>query len=373
MKKQVSIARQGFTLVELLVVIAIIGILVGLLLPAVQAAREAARRMQCQNNLKQIGLALHNYESANKKFPSRRGGTVGTNDAARRSGNFRRVSGFVPLLAYIEQSPLYNRIQSGETDANGAIPPGGPAGWYPGSGPAYYPWTVSIPAYQCPSDNPIANASHGTNCYAFSMGDWAGATANPNRFNDNGLNDRGPFGGFTVRKGFSAMSDGTSNTIGLSERVYQGNVRRASTGADEVRKFVAMDQAAVLTNPGACLATALGQYYVPGIQVKARFGLLWTDGQAERVAFNTILGPNKPSCVIDANVNADSIGGVLNASSYHTGGVNAVYMDGSVHFISDNVDTGNTSVGPFQSGKSPYGVWGALGSASGGEASTTIE
>ncbi|MCA9190839.1 MAG: DUF1559 domain-containing protein [Planctomycetales bacterium] len=369
-----SFGRSGFTLVELLVVIAIIGILVGLLLPAVQAAREAARRMQCSNNLKQMGLALHNYESAYKKFPSRRGGTVGTNDAARRSGNFNRVSGFIPMLAFIEQSPLYNRIQAGETDSTGPIPPGGPAGWYPGTGPAYYPWTVSIPAFQCPSDNPIANASHGTNCYAFSMGDWAGGTASPNRFNDNGLVDRGPFGSQNVRKGFSFMADGTSNTIGMSERVYQGNVGvRASTGADLINKFTAINLPGVLTNPGSCLATALGNTYAPGIQVKARFGILWTDGQSERIAFNTILGPNKPSCAIDANVNADTIGGVLPASSYHTGGVNVVYMDGSVHFISDNVDTGNTSIGPFPSGASPYGVWGALGSANGGEASTTIE
>jgi len=105
MKKQGP--RIGFTLVELLVVIAIIGILVGLLLPAVQAAREAARRMSCQNNLKQMGLALLNYESAYQRFPSAMMGS--------RVGNPRDdgVSWAVAILPYIEQTPLYNQLQTG--------------------------------------------------------------------------------------------------------------------------------------------------------------------------------------------------------------------------------------------------------------------
>ena len=115
--------RRGFTLVELLVVIAIIGILVGLLLPAVQAAREAARRMQCSNNLKQMGLAVLNYESTYKKFPAKNGGTRNFcgNCPERNMANYERVSIFVPLLPFIEQTPLWNRIQAGNEMTVGSV------------------------------------------------------------------------------------------------------------------------------------------------------------------------------------------------------------------------------------------------------------
>jgi prepilin-type processing-associated H-X9-DG protein len=103
------------------------------------------------------------------------------------------------------------------------------------------------------------------------------------------------------------------------------------------------------------------------VLVKSRFGHIWTDGQAEVVGFNTILPPNAPSCVNDNNTNADSTGGVLNASSNHPGGVNATFADGSVRFINQNINCGNTSAPPVISGKSPYGVWGALGSVAGRE------
>jgi prepilin-type N-terminal cleavage/methylation domain-containing protein len=367
--------RRGFTLVELLVVIAIIGILVGLLLPAVQAAREAARRMQCTNNLKQIGLAIHNYESTFKRLPNKSGGTASLIGSPERlNGNYNRLSPFVPMLAFIEQNNLYTRIQAGnETTALGVVAPGGPSAWFPridGTTTAnrYFPWTVSVPSYQCPSDNiiPIATGEHGTNSYAVNMGDLI--------VNVNGAQQmRGPLGGTGIYKTMGAISDGTSNTIVFSERVahnannFNDGTFKTATGSELVTRFAAQ-QLTIQTSPSSCLARAIGNKWAPGTQLKARFGILWTDGQAERTGFNTVLGPNKPSCFGDTNNAADSNVVVLPASSMHTGGVNIVSMDGSVRFISDGIDTGNTAaINTAPTGPSLYGVWGALGTISGGE------
>lgn len=359
--------KLAFTLVELLVVIAIIGILVGLLLPAVQAAREAARRMQCTNNLKQYGLAIHNYADVFKAVPPRRGGTTFdiASDPARIKANYFRKSPFIAMLPFIEQTARANQISAGGTSDDGTIrmAPGGPAAWYGGTvgKNAYAPWYRQDNTAICPSDTPVIGGSSGKNSYAFSLG---GTLRN---HNSNTVDMRGVFGAPARVKKLASITDGTSNTVAMSERIWSGNFGwRTSTGTDDIRRGTAQ-LAAVNTSPAACLSTARGRYFVPGTIVKGRFGALWTDGQAERIGFTTILGPNKPSCVNDTNVNADSNGGVLSASSNHTGGVNANFMDGSVRFISDSIDTGNTSLPPVTTGPSPYGVWGALGTISGGE------
>jgi prepilin-type N-terminal cleavage/methylation domain-containing protein/prepilin-type processing-associated H-X9-DG protein len=351
--------RTAFTLVELLVVIAIIGVLVSLLLPAVQAAREAARRTQCSNGLKQFGLALHNYADVFKRFPPRRGGSVGSNDAARLTGNFSRLSAFVPLLPFIEQKPLADAIASGGSYSGISFPPGGPAAWY---GNNYVPWNTQIQIIICPSDKiPTPTATqHGRNSFAFSLGDTiVGHNAN------NAL-VRGMFGS-QLCKGFNDLTDGSSNTIAMSERTWGGDLGITNASGDDVRVATAVNVTSVNTNPGSCYAQARGTEF-QGVQIKARFGALWTDGQAERVGFTTVLPHNAPSCVNDGNVNADSNGGVLNPSSHHPGGVNALLADGSVRFINQNINCGNTASPPVDRGKSPYGVWGALGSTGGREA-----
>lgn len=139
----------------------------------------------------------------------------------------------------------------------------------------------------------------------------------------------------------------------------------------EIKLGISTAIAGMTTAPAICKTTATGQYYTAGQIVKGRFGSWWTDGQAERVAFNTILPPNSPGCTDDTDGNADSVNVVLPPTSRHAGGVNAGLADGSVRFVSNNIDTGNTNVGQPDSGASNYGSWGALGSKSGGDLSTS--
>src|SRR5689334_1387321 len=165
------VRKRGFTLIELLVVIAIIGVLVSLLLPAVQQAREAARRTQCKNNLKQLGLALHNYHDVFNNFVYRKGGTQGAGNTLRNDGNYVRLSGMVPLLPYIEQTAVINMIQAGDpnnTTGWGAVPAGGAAPW---SGWPVWTRLGQIPSFLCPSDPGVPTA-RGNNNYAFNAGDY---------------------------------------------------------------------------------------------------------------------------------------------------------------------------------------------------------
>ena len=175
--------RQGFTLVELLVVIAIIGILVGLLLPAVQAAREAARRMSCSNNFKQIGLAVHNYHSSYKQLPQN--GTGTTRSLAgnvTNNGNRLFLSWLVPLTPFVEQQALWEKISNQSTEVTpGYTMPGTVLSYngiqmWPAMGPTpwvrqYAPWETDVPTYRCPSDPAIGLPGHGRSNYAACIGD----------------------------------------------------------------------------------------------------------------------------------------------------------------------------------------------------------
>lgn len=342
--------RNGFTLVELLVVIAIIGILIALLLPAVQAARESARRNQCANNLKQLGIGLHGYHDVTGSFPFGRGGT-----STGVMSNSARVSGFIPLLPYIEQTAIYDQIRTG---GNGA-PPFGPRGWS-----SWKNWNYTLPTLICPSDVHArpANGAVGQNNYAFSRGDSIHGIIT-------GQDLRGMFMYLkTVR--MADVIDGTSNTIALSERV-RANFGIGGNSRPTIKEGTAISLANLntnpATNPAACFATARGQYFLFPPKVKGRFGTLWTDGEPERTGFNTVMPPNAPSCVGDANVNADSSSGVYAPSSFHPDGVLGLMVDGSVRFINDNIDTGNLGAVEVTSGPSFFGVWGAMGSKSGGE------
>ena len=362
--------RSGFTLIELLVVIAIIAVLIALLLPAVQQAREAARRSQCKNNLKQIGLALHNYHDVFNMFVFQKGGTNGYGDTSRCDGNYNRKSGLISLLPYLEQAPLYNLVEAGNPGGgNGCgitVPPGGAAPW---SG--WRVWWKQIPSLRCPTDPGIVTA-RGTSNYAFCRGDsymYPRPGQNPptNRDANNGS-------GFFCRDqcfGIRDAIDGTSNTIAFSERV-QASFGRNGKASPDIREGTLTNVAGISSSAGACVSAAgaitQGTRYTSWTDVKGKFSSIWMDAQPENVAFNTVIHPNGPSCTNDANNNADSAFSILTASSYHVGGVHCLMGDGAVKFVSDSIDTGNLgSAVTTVNGRSPYGVWGALGTKGGGE------
>lgn len=362
--------RSGFTLIELLVVIAIIAVLIALLLPAVQQAREAARRSQCKNNLKQIGLALHNYHDVFNLFVYQKGGTNGGGNTARNDGNYNRRSGMISLLPYLDGAPLYNKIEAGDPSGTngvaGVVPPGGAAPW---SGWNFY-W-ASLTVLRCPSDPGIVTA-RGTCNYAFSRGD-SYAYVRPGS-NPAANRDAAETSGMFCRDrcyGMRDIIDGSSNTVGFSERV-QANFGIGGKASPDVREATLTNIAGITSNAGACIAAATpllaGKRYTTAAGLKGKFSSVWQDGQPENVAFNTVLAPNGPSCTNDGNGNADANFNILSASSYHAGGVQCLMMDGAVRFISDSIDTGNSgSAVATVGGRSPYGVWGALGTRSGGE------
>ena len=349
---RICVKRRAFTLVELLVVIAIIGILIALLLPAVQAAREAARRSRCTNNLKQLGLALHNYHDVYKAFVYRAGGTVGDN-VDRRGSNWYQRSGFPSLLPFVEQGAMWDQIKAG--DANTA--PEGPEGSY-----RWGPWDNAPDVARCPSDTrlpALSTETRGLHNYAFSVGDQVGGL-----YSDQTV--RGIFG---YREGtrMADITDGTSNTVMMSERLKASYSERAA-GLREIEHVLgsAVNISGLSSAPGTCLTMSDGKYFNQGIDIWGFFGQRWHCGAAVSVGFNTVLPPNAPTCAeLGRWWGVPAL--VAPPASRHPGGANVVLADGSVRFISETIDTGDLTVAQPESGPSRYGVWGALGSKAGGE------
>jgi prepilin-type N-terminal cleavage/methylation domain-containing protein/prepilin-type processing-associated H-X9-DG protein len=345
---------RGFTLVELLVVIAIIGVLVSLLLPAVQAAREAARRMQCSNSLKQLGIAMHNYHDTHRKLPARK-------------VLARRLSAFIGLFPYMEQGALYDRIAAGDPTASPPIPPFGPDAL--SSWPGYNGFPEIL---RCPSDagtfDVVQSGQYRGNerfaNYAFCQGDDFSFVNDLDALGGTRLTTqaRGLFG-TEQWFNFATALDGLSNTLAMSERLRQGYRTNAtvSARAHDHRLGQAV-LAGLRNNPALALTRTDGKYFLEGTVIQGRFGSVATRGHTHFVGFNTVIAPNGP-------VARDSEWGVFPPSSYHPGGVNALMGDGAVRFLSDTIDTGNTTVviPHGYGGPSPYGVFGALGSKMGGE------
>jgi prepilin-type N-terminal cleavage/methylation domain-containing protein len=331
-------SRKGFTLVELLVVIAIIGVLVALLLPAVQAAREAARRMSCSNNLKQLTLALHNYHDTYKLFPPLRGGP----NIANRGGDYHTS---VAILPFMEQASMFEQHLT--------------LNRHPWDETVGQPWTIRVPALICPSDtmNPHPSAPrNGQRTYQSCVGTTVNRTVNNVLFQNYAGRTNGMFQ-FRDLKGMNNIHDGTSNTAAFSERCNGSPDKRT------IKDHAVFSIANIDANPTLCLARVTGDVYTTGTSITSwSAGSLWGFGHPSWGCFTTILPPNGPSCFVgDDNPSDDS--GIFTASSRHPGGVLVSLADGSVRFVSQTIDCGNYGAGTPPN----YGPWGAMGTVDGGE------
>ena len=368
-ESRTSRRSEGFTLVELLVVIAIIGVMVGLLLPAVQAAREAARRMSCSNNLKQLALAVHNHHDTYKAFPPA-SHDVRWQQKLNGTNSWDRLSFMTHLLPFIEQQPLFERIEpfiaAGGRPWNymdNSVTPAVPG-----------PFGTNVATLRCPSDSvQISFDDVKPTSYHANRGDiflnsgdheWRGAFSNGTR----GQCD------------FAKIKDGSSNTAMLGEVVIG---RQNGPPMQQPLKGGVATNVNIMVggpfSPSVCMAvrgpnnTLANATSVQNSWGNGGWGAgrRWGDSLNLFTGFFTVLPPNGPNCAWD---NAERTAQPP-ISSEHPGGAHVAMCDGSVKFISDSIDTGNLSASMptdpansrTYSGPSLWGVWGAVGSIAGGE------
>ena len=425
--------QRGFTLVELLVVIAIIGILAGLLLPAIQQAREAARRMSCSSNIRQFGIALLNYEYSYKLLPGLSAGfgyanpRIGANAAVvgmRMNNNSAAVgnavtqaglfTGIVGMLPMMEQQVLYNKIDSGfqqRQGASAALETFGPYGqvfsnaipsvptpnWRIPDDGWFTPARTQIGFFRCPSDpgrvNPSSATSLGRTNYVACLGDGiAGADSND-------LNQETTRGAFprAQQLTLAAVTDGTSNTIMFGEisTISSPNVSNNVVASNPTIQGRAI-MGAVAATPNAipsvevlpCKASVRGGIYptMAPVPFAVTTGTMWLRSATAFNGFHSIIGPNGASCIVGANTLSNQ--SIRTGGSYHFGGAHIVNFDNSVKFVPNEIDTTNSEPGatPLMyiapgraaisgawvqtnnwNSPSPFGVWGALGTRGAGD------
>ena len=352
------IHRRGFTLIELLVVIAIIAVLIALLLPAVQSAREAARRMQCTNNLKQLGLATHNYHSTNNCFPS--GSMWPCSVVDNGNGNQGACWGWgvgplVQLFNYMEQATLYNAYNAA-LGVWGSYPPdnSGPTLWW-GNTTVFNSQTSSFlcpsDARQVPQSSQMTVVNYGGNFGGpFCMGGFTGTIipdANPGApgasWAVNDVDNLMP----TVRGsvGVQSVTDGTSNTSLWSEMLTPpatGVVAGTGKNFESRAFFNANAPNATPTLAGVLQFLAACQSIPPGTAAgSSNMGYQWWSTFPGYVInnYNHVGTPNTRQCQSSANIDAWGLDvyGTASPNSLHPGGVNVGFADGSVRFVKDSV------------------------------------
>ncbi|MDR1960572.1 MAG: DUF1559 domain-containing protein [Planctomycetaceae bacterium] len=344
---------RAFTLVELLVVIAIIGILIALLLPAVQAAREAARRMQCSNNLKQYGLALHNYHDSYNGLPRmefRYSGGSGANVWTTYPNGNTDLSIHLRILPYIEQGAFLQTVPKDIPVYTAAT------GMHPDMIPVM---AERVPLLNCPSESesttkltatagPSAAGMRpgtGTN-YVFCNGTGAGPFYQIGAVtSSDGIFSR-------VTTSLAQMADGTSNTLIVSESLLAFESSSSSTDPKAWRRMQFTDKAGGGGDSGYENIDLIAAAKESAPSGGSR-GFPWISSRGTATGFSTYYTPNTgaPGNWIRAAANSN----YNFTSSSHTGGVNACYGDGSVHFVSDTVT---------------LEIWRGLSTCNGGEAVT---